>query len=71
MTQETLDKAKHIDHDITVLKNIKSEQDKNHWVSFTTPSGTESSFWDSTIQNDFKDFIAIELAKAQKLLEEL
>ena len=71
MTRETFDEAMHIDHDITVLKNIKFEQDKNHWVSFNTPSGTESSFWDSTIQNDFKDFIATELAKAQKMLKEL
>ena len=71
MTQETFDKAMLINHDITVLKNIKFEQDKNHWVGFNTPSGTESSFWNSTIQNDFKDFIATELVKARKLLEEL
>lgn len=71
MTQETFNKATHIDHDITVLKNIKFEQDKNHWVSFDTPSGKEDSFWDSTMQDDFKDFIATELTKAQKMLEEL
>ena len=71
MTQETFNKAIHIDHDITVLKNIKSEQDKNHWVGFNTPSGIESSFWDNTMQDDFQDFIATELVKAQKLFEEL
>lgn len=71
MTQKTFDKAMHIAHDITVLKNIKFEQDKNHWVGFNTPSGTESSFWDNTIRDDFNDFIATELVKAQKLLEEL
>jgi hypothetical protein len=71
MTQETFDKATHIDHDITILKNIKFEQDKNNWVSFNTPSGKEYSFWDSTIQDDFQDFIATELVKAQKMLEEL
>ncbi len=71
MTREIFDKAKRIDHDITVLKNIKFEQDKNHWVGFDTPSGTESSFLDSVIYNDFKDFINTELVKAQKLLEEL
>lgn len=71
MTREIFDKAKCIDHDITVLKNIKFEQDQNHWVGFDTPSGTESSFSDSTIWNDFKYFIDTELVKAQKLLEEL
>ena len=71
MTQETFNKATYIDHDITVLKNIKFEQDKNHWVSFNTPSSKEDSFWDSTIQDDFQDFIATELVKAQKMLEEL
>ena len=71
MTQETFDKAMQIDHDITVLKNIKFEQDKNHWVGFNTPSGTEDYFWDSTIRDDLKNFIATELVKAQKLLEEL
>ena len=71
MTREIFDKATHIDHDIVVLKNIKFEQDKNHWVGFRTPSGEESSFWDSEIQDDFKNFIDFELEKAQKLLQEL
>jgi len=57
MTQEIFNKATHIDHDITVLKNIKFEE--------------ESSFWDSEIQDDFKNFIDSELEKAQKLLREL
>ena len=71
MTQEILNKATHIDHDITVLKNIKSEQDKNHWIGFRTPSGEEYLFWDSEILDDFKNFINSELEKAQKLLQEL
>lgn len=71
MTEEIFNKATHIDHDITVLKNIKFEQDKRHWVGFRTPSGDESSFWDSEIQNDFKDFINSELEKAQRLLQKL
>ena len=71
MTQEIFNKATHIDHDITVLKNIKFEQDKRHWVGFRTPSGEESSFWDSEIQDDFKNFIDSELERAQKILQEL
>lgn len=71
MTQEIFDKATRIDHDITVLKNIKFEQDQRHWVAFCTPSDGESSFWDSEIQDDFKNFINSELEKAQKLLQEL
>lgn len=71
MTQEIFNKATHIDHDIAVLKNIKFEQDKRHWVGFRTPLGEESSFWDSEIQDDFKNFINSELEKAQKLLQEL
>ena len=71
MTEETFEKATNINHDIEVLKSIKYEQDKNHWVSFNTPTGKEDSFWDSTMQDDFQDFIATELTKAQKMLEEL
>lgn len=71
MTEEIFNKATHIDHDITVLKNIKHEQDKRHWVGFRTPAGEESSFWDNEIQDDFKNFINSELEKAQRLLQEL
>ena len=71
MTQEIFDKATYINHDITILKNIKFEQDRRHWVEFRTPSGEESSFWDSEIQDDFRNFIDSELEKAQKLLQEL
>ena len=71
MTQEIFYKAKDINHDITILKNIKCEQDKSHWVSFSTPLRDEEPFWDSEIKNDFKNFINSELEKAQKLLQEL
>ena len=71
MTEEVFNKATHIDHDITVLTHIKFEQDKRHWVGFRIPSGEERSFWDSEIQDDFKNFINSELEKAQKLLREL
>ena len=53
------------------IRKIEFDCELNQWVGFNTPSDTESSFWNSTIQNDFKDFIATELVKARKLLEEL
>jgi len=72
MTQELLEKANDINHDIKVLKDIKSEQDKRHWVGFRTPlCGEVSSFWINEIQDDFKRFIAAELEKAEKMLERL
>lgn len=71
MTQETLNKATHVNHDITVLKKLKDEQEKNHWVGFRTPNGDGDIFWDSTMQDDFKNFINTELLKAQKMFEEL
>lgn len=71
MTQEIFNKATHIDHDITVLKNIKFEQDKRLGRISYSVRYEESSFWDSEIQDDFKNFINSELEKAQKLLREL
>lgn len=71
MTREIFNKATRIDHDITVLNNIKFEQDNKHWVGFRTPLGEEEPFWDSEIKDDFKNFIISELEKAQKSLQEL
>ena len=71
MTQEIFNKANDLNHDINILKNIKSEQDKSHWVKFTTPQGEEDSLWVREIRDDFKNFISSELEKAQKLLQEL
>lgn len=36
-------------------------------IFVATMAGEESSFWDSEIQDDFKNFINSELEKAQKL----
>ena len=71
MTREMFNKVNFINHDIEVLQNIKSEQDRNHWVGFYTPSGEEDSFWSSEMQDDLKNFIDSELEKAQKLFEEI
>ena len=72
MTRETYEKAYHLHHDLTILKDIKSEQDKNHWIAFRTPSDeTISSFWDSELQDDLQEFIIREIEKVNKMLEEL
>ncbi len=72
MTRETYEKAYGLDHDLTILGDIKFEQDKNHWVGFRTPNNeTISGFWTSELQDDFQEFIVREIEKANKMLEEL
>lgn len=71
MTQELFNKANFINHDITVLENIKCEKDQNHWIAFHTPAGDEDDFWSDEMQTDLKNFIESELEKARKLFEEL
>lgn len=72
MTRETYMKAYRLDHDLTMLKEIKSEQDKNHWVAFRVPSNEiMDSFWVSELQDDLQEFIIREIEKANKMLEEL
>lgn len=72
MTRETYEKAGHIDHDISVLNDIKFEQDKQHWVGFRSPGLDKiDSFWTSEIIDDFKKFVNDEIEKAEKMLEEL
>lgn len=72
MTRETYEEAHRLDHDLTVLENVKFEQDKNHWVGFRTPRNeTIDGFWNSTLQDDFQEFIMQEIEKANKMLEEL
>lgn len=72
MTRETFMKAYRLDHDLTILKEIKSEQDKNHWVGFRIPTNDILDyFWTSEFQDDFQEFIIKEIEKANKILEEL
>ena len=71
MTRETYEKAYRLDHDLTVLKDIKLEQDRNHWVGFRAPNQEINSFWESELQDDFREFITREIEKANKMLEEL
>lgn len=72
MTRETYGKAYNLDHDLTVLKDIKFEQDKNRWVGFRTSSNRMiDSFWESELKDDFKEFIIREIEKVNKMFEEL
>ena len=71
MTKETFNKAVYINHDITSLKEIKSEQDKNHWVGFRTPTNDIESFWNPEIMNDFKEFVEKELEKVEKMFSDI
>ena len=72
MTRETYKKAHRLVHDLTILKDIKFEHDKNHCVGFCTP-GNEiiDSFLASELQDDFREFIIRETEKVNKMLEEL
>ena len=72
MTRETYEKAYQLDHDLTILKDIKFEQDKNYWVGFRTPrNDIIDGFWASELQDDFREFIIRETEKVNKMLEEL
>ena len=72
MTRETYEKAHRLDHDLTVLKDIKFEQDKKHWVGFCTVRNTTiDSFFEPELKEDFKEFIIREIEKANKMFEEL
>lgn len=71
MTRGLFNQANNLNHDITVLENIKYEKDKNHWIAFYTPNGEEDSFWCRELQVDLKNFIEEELKKAQKLFDEI
>lgn len=72
MTRETYKKADRLVHDLTILKDIKIEQDKNHWIGFRAPNNeTIDSLWVSELRDDFREFIIREIEKANKMLEEL
>lgn len=72
MTKETYQIAKKLNHDLTVLNHIKSEQDKKHWVGFCDYNNDSiDSFLCAELQNDFREFIIRELEKTNKMFEDL
>ena len=72
MTKELLEKANDLDHDICILEDIKFEQDKQYWVGFRFPDNPDvDAFQSSEIIEDFKEFVRLEIEKAQKMFDEL
>ena len=71
MTKETFEKAKDIMADIQSLKNIESEYENNHWVSFYGAVVREQPITNGILRNDLEKFIDDEIAKLEKELEEL
>lgn len=75
MTQEILEKASDLYHDIKILDEIQEHQTKQHWVGFRVPNGSLENnlddFYSDEINKAFKEFVSTQLERAEKLLEEL
>lgn len=72
MTIETYQLAHGLNHDLTVLRHIKIEQDKQRCIGFRD-SNNESidTFWCAELRNDFREFIVGEIEKANRIFNEL
>lgn len=71
MTRETFDIAKNILADINTLKNIKSEYEGRHWISFYGAAVKEQPISDGILRDDLEKFIDVEIAKLEEELEKL
>ncbi len=71
MTRETFEKAKDILADIVSLKEIKSEYENKHWISFYGAVVKEQPISDGILRRDLEKFIDAEIAKLEKELEKL
>ena len=71
MTRETFDIAKDILADIDSLKNIKSEYNDNHWISFYGAVVKLQPISDGILRDDLEKFIDAEIAKLEEELEKL
>jgi hypothetical protein len=71
MTKETFEKAKKIIADIQSLKNIKSEYENRHWISFYGAVVKEQPISDGILRDDLEKFVDDEIAKLEKELEKL
>ena len=71
MTKETFEKAKNIINDIQSLKNIKSEYENRHWVSFYGAEVEEHPVTSGILRDDLKKFVDDEITKLEKELEKL
>ena len=71
MTRETFEKANDIIADIQSLKNIKSEYENGHWISFFGAVVKEQPVTNGILRDDLEKFIDDEIAKLEKELEKL
>ena len=71
MTRETFDIAKNILADINSLKNIKSEYNDRHWISFYGAVVKEQPISDGILRDDLKKFIDMEIVKLEEELKKL
>lgn len=71
MTKETFDIAKDIISDINSLKEIKTEYNNRHWISFLGAVVREQPISDGILRRDLEKFIDAEIEKLEKELEKL
>lgn len=71
MTRETFEKANNIIDDIQSLKNIKSEYNNRHWISFYGAEVKEQPITNGILRNDLEKFVDDEISKLEKELEKL
>lgn len=71
MTREIFEKAKNIIDDIQSLKNIKSEYNNRHWISFYGAEVKEQPITNGILRNDLEKFVDDEISKLEKELEKL
>lgn len=71
MTRETFEKANNIIDDIQSLKNIKSEYNNRHWISFYGAEVKEQPITNGILRNDLERFVDDEISKLEKELEKL
>ncbi len=71
MKRETFEKARDILDDINSLKSIKAEYSDRNWIAFCGAVGKIQSISSSTLKDDLKKFIDVELAKLEEELEKL
>ena len=71
MTRKTFEKAKSIITDIQSLKNIKSEYENDHWITFYGAEVKEQPITDGILRDDLEKFVDDEIAKLEQELEKL
>ena len=71
MTRETFDIARDILADIDSLKNIKSEYENRHWISFYGAVVKDQPISGGILRGDLEKFIDEEITKLEEELKKL